>query len=371
MDENNLDEQNPALTPDQETEPDNTPLIDKMMQNNPFVKFNQGNLQNVQTQSVVKSTREEASEQLAAINARNAEIARQQKLAEDAAKAKRTIIYIILGLFFAAILGAAIWLAVNAIIASQSGIAPAASVEQQQKQKYGTVEGYKCKTDKCVKTVDIAEKQILIRDGASYYLHNTESNETLLTTIPEQDYHSVTPFVWGGKTYAILDPEAAQSGLYSISDNRQVADFAYDEFYHDINSAEYSDMTWVEGKYIVAKSNGLLSLIQLGTGKVVIQAQKRVFIHDDFLFSYESDGSIRVMAQNGTQFLVARGDINMFTNGTYLLFFNEKKGVTFYSKDGQATKDKDLTQYLSTFNKQDPIPILDQNPSYFHIPANR
>ena len=373
MDDNNLGGQNPELDSEQNTEQDNTPLIDKMLQNNPFVKINQGNLQNVQTQSVVKSTREEANEQLAQINARNAEIARQQKLAEDAAKAKRTIIYVILGIFFAAILAAGIWLAVNAIVAGQKGIAPSSTKkEEEQKAQYGKVEGYKCKTETCVKAADIAEKKILVRDGSGYYLYNTEKSEATLTTIPEQDYHAITPFVWGGKTYVVIDPESAQSALYSITDNRQVTEFAYDEFFYDAKSAEYNDMTWTEGKYIVAKSAGTFNLIQLSNGKSVLQAAKRVFIHDDFLFGYESDGSIHVYSSTGTQFLVAKAVDKLFTNGTYIIHFDENNGYVFYAKDGQQADDEQLTRYLSDISiDQSPIDVLSRNSSYYCIPASQ
>ena len=271
MDENNLGNQNQPQNTEQNN---NQSMFDKMKQNNPFIKTGPETYQNVQTQSVVMSTREEADEQLAAIVTHNAEILRQQKLAEEAAKAKRTGIYIGIGVFFAVILVVAGWLVVNAVIASQKSIQSGSEIVNDGPTKYGRVEGYKCKTEKCEKMADITKKDILVRDGKQYFMFNTETKDTSLTTIPEEEYHAITPFVWGGKNFVVLDPESAQSGLFSITDNRQVADFAYDAFFMDINSDEYKDMTWVDSKYIVAKSAGSMRLIQINNGAELVRASK-------------------------------------------------------------------------------------------------
>mgnify|MGYP006958233231 CR=1 FL=1 len=96
MDNGNVD-------PSDGQQKDTTPILDKVLQNNPFIKMGEGSIENIKTQSMVQSTREEADERLAAIDAYNQDVLRRQKLAEDAAKAKRTGIYIALGIFFAGI----------------------------------------------------------------------------------------------------------------------------------------------------------------------------------------------------------------------------------------------------------------------------
>ena len=283
MDENNLGNQNQPQNTEQNN---NQSMFDKMKQNNPFIKTGPETYQNVQTQSVVMSTREEADEQLAAIATHKAEApaeetpkrrgrkTKAEKAAEEAAKAKRTGIYIGIGVFFAVILVVAGWLVVNAVIASQKSIQSGSEIVNDGPTKYGRVEGYKCKTEKCEKMADITKKDILVRDGKQYFMFNTETKDTSLTTIPEEEYHAITPFVWGGKNFVVLDPESAQSGLFSITDNRQVADFAYDAFFMDINSDEYKDMTWVDSKYIVAKSAGSMRLIQINNGAELVRASK-------------------------------------------------------------------------------------------------
>lgn len=372
MDENNLGGQNPELDQNENTEQDDQSMLDKVIQNNPFLKFGQGNYQNVQTQSVVKSTREEANEQLAQINAHNAEVARQQKLAEEAAKAKRTGIYVAIGIFFAAILGAGIWLTANAIIAAtQGGVQTGQEQEQDGPAQYGRVEGYRCKTEKCEKAADISEGNILIRDGSSHYLYDIAAKKASLTTIPEQEYHAITPLTWGEKTYFILDPESAQSALYSMTDNRIVTDFAYDEFFYDANAEQYAEMAWVEGKYIVAKSNGLYCLIQLSNGKETIRAAKRVFVHDDYYFGYESDGSIHIYADSAKKILVSKAGEILYTDGTHLIQIDSQNSYRLYDRSGEETEDEAIRNYFSDLDSDTMIPTLDGNSAYYRIPANK
>ncbi|MBR3322917.1 hypothetical protein IKG13_02575 [Candidatus Saccharibacteria bacterium] len=372
MDEKNLGEQKPEQDQNHNTEQDNQSMLDKVIQNNPFLKFNQGNLENVQTQSVVKSTREEANEQLAQINAYNAELARQQKLAEEAAKAKRTGIYIAIGIFFGIILIVGIWLAVNAIIAAtQGGVQTGSGQEQEGPAKYGKVEGYRCKTENCEKAAEISEGNILIRDGSSFYLYEIENKKSSLTTIPEQDYHAVTPFVWGGKNYLVLDPESAQSAIFSVTDNRIVTEFAYDEFFYDVKAEQYAEMAWAEGKYIVAKSNGLYCLIQLSNGKEIIRAGKRVFVHDDYYYAYEADGTIHIYTDSTKKIYVAKANDILFTEGCYIIAIEDGGNVRIYNHDGQEDNSADIYEYISNLDNGTVVTVLDQNPSYYRIPANK
>lgn len=375
MDENNLGGQNPELdqsaaNPEQ-AEQDNQSKLDKLMRNNPFLKISQGNYQNIQTQSVIKSTREEANEKLAQINAYNAEIQRQQKLAEEAAKAKRTGIYIVIGIFFAVVLAAGIWLAVNAIIAStQNGVQTDGPKAEEGPAEYGKVEGYRCKNEKCEKVVEVSEGNILIRDGASFFLYDIKEKKASLTTIPENDYHAVVPFVWGGKSYFVLDPESSQSALYSITDNRLITEFAYDEFFYDATAAQYSEMGWAEGQYIIAKSNGLYCLIQLSNGKEIVRGAKRVFVHDKYFYGYESDGTIHIYTSSDKKILVAKATDSVFTDGNYIIVIDERSSYRVYDYSGQNANDSAILDYLSSVDNEKLISVLTQNNSYYRIPAN-
>ena len=367
MDENNLDNQN---QPDQ-NEQDNVPMIDKILQNNPFVKMGQANYENVQTQSVVKSTREEAKEQLAAINAQQAEYARQQKRAEDALKAKRTIAYILVVIFFVAIFAVGIWVIINAISASHSAVAPEAGSESTVDTKFGKIDGYKCKSDKCAKAADINDKKIIIRDDGNFYVFNKEDKSSVLTTIPsDRDYSKITAFPWGNRSLVILDPESGQSALYDITNNSLVTDFSYDEFYADASADVYKEMTSLIDSYIIANNAGSYRLIDLASGSEKLRANKKVFVHDKFFFGYEQDGSIHVYTDGGTKIFVAASGSRLFTKNGFLIYLTDKGLPTVYDSAGAKVSNSDLVKEVNKIKAQDRIATLNNDATYYNIPAN-
>ena len=367
MDNNNLDNQNPQP---QQPEQDNVSMLDKVIQNNPFVKLGEAKYENVQTQSVVMSTREEADAQLAAINAQNAEILRQQKLAEEAAKAKRTGAYIAVGIFFAAILIVGGWLIVNAIIASQKTVAPEELAGIEEEAKYGRVEGYKCTSEKCEKATDIDANNIIIRDGSKFYIFNKTDKKKTLTSIASKDYHAITIFKWGNDNLAILDPESGQSALYNITSNRQLTEFAYDEFYTDITADTYKDMTWVAGQYIVARNGSSQRLINVSLGTEVIRANKKVFVYDKYFFAYENDGLIHVYDSTPKQFLIVKTDEYIFVKNGYLITVKANGSINFYDATGAKPKANDFTTTINAIKAKERLNALLKDKTFFHIPEN-
>lgn len=368
MDNNNLDNQNPQP---QQPEQDNESMLDKVLQNNPFVKLGEAKYENVQTQSVVKSTREEADEQLAAINAQNAEILRQQKLAEEAAKAKRTGAYIAVGIFFAAILIVGGWLIVNAIIASQKTFSPDELAGPEEEAKYGRVEGYKCTSEKCEKMADIDTDNIIVRDGSKFYLFKKSDKSKSLTSIASKEYHAITVFKWGDDNLAILDPESGQSALYNVTSNRQLTEFAYDDFYTDISADTYKEMTWVAGQYIVARNGSSQRLIELSTGTEKLRSNKKVFVHDKFYFGYENDGTIHVYENTPTQFVIVKSDESAFTKSNYLIVMKANGSYAVYDSTGVKPKSTiDLQKAINAIKTKDRLNTLLNDKSYYHIPAN-
>ena len=367
MDNNNLDDQNPQP---QQPEQDNVSMLDKVIQNNPFVKLGEAKYENVQTQSVVVSTREEADAQLAAINAQNAEILRQQKLAEEAAKAKRTGVYIAIGIFFAAILIVGGWLIVNAIIASQKTVTPEDLAGPEEEAKYGRVEGYKCTNEKCEKATDIDSDNIIVRDGSKFYIFNKTDKKKTLTSIASKEYHAITIFKWGNDNLAILDPESGQSALYNVTSNRQLTEFSYDEFYTDINTDIYKDMAWVAGQYIIARNGTSQRLINVSLGTEMIRANKKVFVHDKFFFGYETDGTIHVYNSTPTQFVIVKADEYAFTKSGYLLVVRDNGSVVIYDSTGAKPKTNDFTKAINAMKSKERLNTLLNDKSFFHIPAN-
>jgi hypothetical protein len=131
-------------------------------------------------------------------------------------------------------------------------------------------------------------------------------------------------------------------------------------------------MSWVEGTYIVARGNSTYRLVNLSTGKDVIQGTKRVFIHDEYLFDYETDGTIRISTPAGKQFLVAKKGSNIYTNGTQLVYIEpENGGYRIFEKTGEESENEAVTQYIGSINNEELLQTLNKNSRYYHIPANQ
>ena len=379
MDNNNLNNQNQPQQnlPQQDMPPQNEPqndvsMIDKFKQNNPFVQFGQAQYENVQTQSVVKSTREEADEQLAAINAQNAEYLRQQKMAEEAAKAKRTGIYIAIFAFFAVIVGVAAWLIISAFIAGQKTYNPDELPPEEEEAKYGKVEGYKCTSEQCEKFTDINKDLILIRDAKKFYVFNKTDKTKTLTTIPTDEYHAITPFKWGDNYLAILDPESSQSALYNITANRQITEFSYDEFFTNVSDALYKDMTWVENKcsYIVARSGSSKRLIDLSSGAEMVRGSNKVFTNSGYFFGFESDGTIHIYSESQSKIVMAKSDENVFTKNQYLIILNKSNSPTIYDSTGKKVSGTDIQKTITAIQSKKRLDALLADKSFYHVVEN-
>ncbi|MCQ2571304.1 MAG: hypothetical protein MJ154_03620 [Candidatus Saccharibacteria bacterium] len=366
MDNNNLDNQN---SPEQ-NEQDNVPMLDKIIQNNPFVKMGPENYQNVQTQSVVMSTREEADQQLAAINAQNAEYMRQQKLAEETTKVEKTGLYIFVAIIFIAIIGTGGWLVFNAMMAGRQTVTPEEIAKPEEEAKKEVIQGYKCTTTKCEKMADIDSKTILIRDSDKFYTFKTDTKTKSLTTIPPNEYHEIKPFKWGGSHLAILDPESGQSALYSITTNRQITEFAYDDFYTDIKSDTYKEMRSIDSSYIIARNGSSQRLIDLSSGQEKVRAAKKVFTHDNYYFGYENDGTIHIYDSLGAQFAVAAATDYVFTKGGYVIILNNKATATAYDSTGKKATNIDIIKAINKINSKTRINTILNDKTFYHIAAN-
>ncbi|MBP5634099.1 hypothetical protein J6X09_00170 [Candidatus Saccharibacteria bacterium] len=355
----------------QPEEEKNVPLADKFAQNNPFFKMGSATYQNVQTQSIVKSSREEAGEQLAAIDAQNAALARQQQFAAGVNKAKHTGVYIMVGILFAAILGAAIWLAVVAINAGRKTIAPAEESGPEETVTYDEIDGYKCITKTCSKVTSIDANRFIVHDGTQFYIYDMSAKKKTNTTIPEREYHSITTFKWGDKLYAILDPESAKSALYSISSNLVLTEFSYDDFIKDINNAVYNDMKWVEGRYIIAKSGTGFRLVDVTSGKEIVRGAKRVFIRESYAFGYESDGTTRAYSTDGKNIAVINSTDNAFIrNNTLIVVTVSDDYYTLYDTTGEQVNEGAVYDEISTKIYENVAATLKKDNRYFMIPLN-
>lgn len=368
MDENNLDNQNQPQQPEQ----DNVSKLDKIIQNNPFVNMGQARYENVQTQSVVMSTREEAGIQLAQIEAQNAEILRQQKLAEDARRAKKTGVYIIVAFIFIAIIVAGGWLIFNAVLAGQQTVTPEeiGGDDDGGEAKYGRVEGYKCTSDQCEKAADIDDNKIIVRDSNKFYIYNKNSKRTSLTTIASKVYHEIAIFSWNNKTLAVLDPESGQSALYDITSNRQVTSFLYDEFYTDPSADVYKDLANELSSYIIARNGTSYRLVDLSSGTEKVRSDKRVFAHGVYFFSYEVGGTIRAYTDTQKQIAIVAADETVFIKDNYLIVMKPNGTFAAYDSNGVKNTNYSIVKTINKIQSKTRLNTLMSDSSYYRLPAN-
>jgi hypothetical protein len=325
------------------------------------------NMVNVQTQSIVESAREEAEKELEQVKAYNDEMLRRERAAEAANTAKRTgltIFGIILGI---AVVVITIWLVVNSVILAQGPADPGEKPPETDPDELSVIDGYKCTTTNCEKVVDLPDGRIIIRD-TNYYIYDLEEREAILTTIENRDYHAITPFYWGERLLAELDPESDPSAIYNISENHATTGYNYDAIYHDIEDEVYKDQKHVLGKMIIVKGSGSYRFIDLTTGSEIVRGSNKVFTHGNFYFGYEAGNEIRAYTGTGKQFKAAKENERLYVKDKYVVYLNDKDSFEVYDEQGVKMGPKDnLCTTLRKINRKTLRSTLDKDNSYYNI----
>ena len=341
--------------------------------NNQDVIIHPQNYENVQTQSVVETAREQAEKELAQIKAYNEEMLRRQKAEENKAKAKRGAIRTMLIIFLIVFVIVVGWVVVGALTNVYNPPAPEPEPEPEKPAQRDTVNGYKCKTDKCYKMADMPDGRIILRDD-QYFIFDPTTRESSLTTIQNQEYYNITAFTWGKDILVDLDPETDFNGIYSVNENRMITGFNYDSFIHDIKDKSYNEMNWAEGQYIVARKDSQYRLIRLLDGKEIINGTNRVLVHDSFCISYFSNGERRFYTLEGEQFLVAPVGSYVYIKGNYLVFMKTPdKSTSFelWGGDGKKITTNKDAEYLRLhkIKGKEFISTMEADKTYYKISA--
>ena len=282
--------------------------------NQPPIPPNQaaGNLENIRTQSVVESSRDVAEKELAAQEARNNQILKQQQAAARHDKEMHVAVKVVLIIFGILIFIALIWLVVQVVIALTNGqksdpcmnadgtVDTTCCARSEYKDQPSckeandplpTIDGYKCENQNCKKMADIIKNERSIIYDGKYYIHDIKKNTTTPTTIDNSiDYNSMSVFEWGkDKYYVILKPATEEYGLFSLDDNRQVVPNTVSRFYSDIKHKAYTGMTDVFGKYIIARESGQYRLYDIKTGDALASAPEGVFTYKNYIMTYSAE----------------------------------------------------------------------------------
>ena len=287
--------------------------------------------------SIVESPREA---EIAAIQAQ-AEIANaKQKQEQQKEKRRKTIkilVIVLVSLFFAAVAVALVWFIIVVVFSlTRRPVDDPVAVDPPADVVYEIIEGYQCTTSSCSKVIDLPDGRFIAQDSNVYYIYNPEDDSTVRTTIPEQRYQTIVPFVWGEEILAELEPDTGRSALYSITRNTQLTNFNYDIFYTDPEAPEYQNMTWIIGSYIIAKQGASFRLIDVFNGAEIVQATLKVFAYNPYFFAYNENGERRVYTSTGSQILIASSSDHLYIRDGYLIYLtaNSKTSFKLYNAEG-------------------------------------
>ncbi|MBP5656573.1 hypothetical protein J6X15_03250 [Candidatus Saccharibacteria bacterium] len=353
----------------------------------------QGTWENVRTQSVVESSRDVAEKELAAQEAYNNQILRQQQAEIRRNKEMHIAVKIALAVFGVLILIALIWLVIQIII----GIKPAPDDAcknadgtintsccdrpeyknetscKEQKDPLPTIDGYKCTNSDCKKMADIVkDERIIIYDG-KFYIYDIKGNKTTPTTIDNSiKYNSMSVFDWGKDNYyVILKPATEDYGLYSIADNQQIIPNKLSRIYSDINHKAYKGMQDILGKYILVRESSQYRLYDIKTGEEIASAPEGIFTYKKYIMTYQSGGVRRVYNYSGKQILITKEGEEVYMRNGYVIHFG--KSLLMYDNDGvkQSSNKNEIMRDIIKHKKAERAAYLNNAKLFYRMPLSR
>ena len=301
--------------------------------------------------SIIQSPREA---EIAEIQAKAEAAALEQKKSQQKLRQQKILkisLFVFAGLIGLALIIAVIWFIIVAINAAKQPVNDPITTTPSVVGEYAVIEGYQCTTDSCNKVVDLPDSRFLVQDGNVYYIYNPGDASTVRTTIPEQRYQAITPFVWGDEILAELDPDTGRSALYSITRNSQLTGFSYSSFYMNSADAVYQGMEWVVGSYIVAQQDNSLRLLDVFDGAEIVQATNRVFAYNPYFFGYDNNSERRAYTDSGAQIVIAYAGDKLFIRDNYLIYVPSGYKTTFRLFDASGTELKSDNAYYQNLRE--------------------
>ena len=349
--------------------------------------------ENLRTQSVVESSRDVAEKELAAQEAYNNQILRQQQAEIRRNKEMHIAVKIALIIFGVLILIALGWLIVQIIV----GIKPPADDAcknddgtintsccdrpeyeneascKEQKDPLPTIDGYKCTEADCKKMADIVKDERIIIYDKRYYIYDIKANTATPTTIDNSiKYNSMSVFSWGKDNYyVILKPATEDYGLYSIADNQQIISNKLSRIYSDINHKAYKGMQDVLGKYILVRESSQYRLYDIKTGQELASAGEGIFTYKKYIMTYHSGGVRRLYNYSGKQILITKEGEEVYMKDGYAIHFG--KSLLMYDNDGvkQSSTKNAIMKEIIKHKKADRAAYLSNTKIFYRMPVSR
>jgi hypothetical protein len=131
-------------------------------------------------------------------------------------------------------------------------------------------------------------------------------------------------------------------------------------------------MRWIEGQYIIARKDHDFRLIRLRDGQDLIRANKRVFVHGQFLIAYNDNGERRVYDLEGKQLRVAVPKSNIYIQNDLMVYADYTDSLFFdlMNSKGEFIGDGAEIERLYSIEYESFLTIMDKDPNYYKIPAN-
>ncbi len=353
-----------------------------------------GNLENLRTQSVIVSSRDIAEKELAAREAYNSQVLKQQQAAARRNKELHIAVKIGLAIFGVLILVALIWLIAQIIIGAGQGQKTDPCVNsdgtintsccerpeykdkgscKEQKDPLPTIDGYKCTQSDCKKMTDIIKNERIIIYDEKYYIYDIKTNTATPTTIDNSiKYNSMSVFEWGkGNYYVILKPATEDYGLYSIADNQQIISNKLSRIYSDIKHKAYAGMEDVLGKYIIVRESSQYRLYDIKTGDELASAAEGVFTYKKYIMTYQTGGVRRLYNFAGKQLFIANDGDEVYMRSGYVILFG--KNYYMYDNNGirQSTSKNEIMKEIAKVNRTERANYLKNSKSFYRMPVSR
>jgi hypothetical protein len=292
-------------------------------------------LVNSRTQSMVISDREQAERELQLLAAQREQVQREQTVEAVTETAKKTGVYVIIISICVILLILVAILVFTLIPYLRRPTNPEVTPGNNTIEKTN-IGFYECLTKECQELVELPDGRTLIKDG-NYVILDQENEESFTTTISGY-YESATVFEWGDKLYAHVLRDTGVGAIFSLTDNKYITSDSYELIYSDVTDEVYSGQTWIMGQYIIAKRSGDYRMVDIKTGKEMVQGTKGVFAtKNGYFIAYDESGSRR--AFNGSNIQIAfveTGDI--YTRDDYLVTI-EADDLKVYNKEGTELDD--------------------------------
>lgn len=376
----------------------NPPQADNQIQSkNPQSARSQGvQYENLRTRSVIESSREVAEKELAAQEAYNNQVLRQQKAAERHNKELHVAVKIMLVVFGLIILAALVWMVVEIVIDSiptainecrnEDGSIKTSCCDKpeykdstsckEEPDRAATIDGYKCQTDSCKKMTDVIKDELIVVYDKEFYLYDIKKQTATATTIDSAiTYNQMSSFEWGkGRYYIILQPMTGKLGLYSVTDNAQIINNVVSKFYNDINHKAYKEMTDVYGKYLLVREDAQYRLYDLlGGGTKIASGVNGIFTYGEYIMTLESGNERRVYNHNNQQILLAKEGEHLFVKDEYIFHFADPT-LSAYDKNGikQQSNTNPILIEMKQVKKDDILNYMN-NPEnkFYRMPTTR